>query len=312
MYFVLTVFTTVGFGDISAVTLGEILFVAFTMAVGAVVHSIIISEVIGVVTSNDATKVFVRQKCELMQAFCEHTELSPDTYCDLKSWIECSARHWVSQQFNREEMEHIITGKYMPRSLLGKLPEGLFDGKLIRNRIFTVCRNISSVPPRLPTLVALAVHRSSFDCEEIIYQINDYPFNLFLVIAGTFAYVARPTCRGGVPYLQPTETIRRQPRLSTIKASHSLRGNSKSSILSNGLNATMSTAASLSSASVWKHVQGTKAQSKETFDENLPSLFPFQLFPPGTYFGDVELLLGHPRAAAVRCESEGGEALTLH
>lgn len=43
----------VGFGDIGAVTAGEITYVCFTMVVGAVVHSIIVSEMIGVVTAMD-------------------------------------------------------------------------------------------------------------------------------------------------------------------------------------------------------------------------------------------------------------------
>lgn len=68
MYFVLTVFTTVGFGDMFAVTNGEIVYVCITMGVGAVVHSIIISEVINVVTSSDQMNVFVMKQRELIEA----------------------------------------------------------------------------------------------------------------------------------------------------------------------------------------------------------------------------------------------------
>lgn len=38
-YFVLTVFTTVGFGDMSAFTEAEIGYVCFTMLLGAIVNS---------------------------------------------------------------------------------------------------------------------------------------------------------------------------------------------------------------------------------------------------------------------------------
>ena len=35
MYFVLTVFTTIGFGDICAQTIGEIVYLIFTMMAGS-------------------------------------------------------------------------------------------------------------------------------------------------------------------------------------------------------------------------------------------------------------------------------------
>merc|ERR1719277_1400011 len=53
MYFVLTVFTTVGFGDISAFSVSEIVYAVFTMLIGAVAHSIIMGEMINTLTHSD-------------------------------------------------------------------------------------------------------------------------------------------------------------------------------------------------------------------------------------------------------------------
>lgn len=53
-YFVLTVCTTVGFGDISPFSPYEIVFGIFLMILGAIVNSIIVSEVIAVLTRVDA------------------------------------------------------------------------------------------------------------------------------------------------------------------------------------------------------------------------------------------------------------------
>merc|ERR1719277_2401152 len=58
MYFVLTVFTTVGFGDISAVTSGEIVYVILVMLVGAVVHSIIIGNVINLISEKSEDEMW--------------------------------------------------------------------------------------------------------------------------------------------------------------------------------------------------------------------------------------------------------------
>mmetsp|Transcript_85861 Transcript_85861/g.237841 ORF Transcript_85861/g.237841 Transcript_85861/m.237841 type:complete len:722 (+) Transcript_85861:68-2233(+) len=196
-YFVLTVFTTVGFGDMSAVTTGEIVYVCFIMMVGAIVHSIVISEVINVVTTADQTSAFVTKQMDLIEAFGRHTELDDTSQELMKDWVTFNARSWLSHQYNREEMKQLITGKYMPRWLLGQVPQNLFGGRLLRNQYFSMCGGVAGVPPRLPLLLALAVHRHQFEAGEIVYQRNDMPFNIYLVLDGTFANVARPTPKGG-------------------------------------------------------------------------------------------------------------------
>jgi len=196
-YFVLTVFTTVGFGDMSAVTTIEIVYVCFTMMAGAVMHSIIISEVISIVTSVDQTSAFVNKRVELIESFARHTELNEDVQLMMSDWVKFNAKSWMHIQYDREEMKQLIIGKYMPRWLLGQLPENLFSGRLLQNNFFAVCREVSMVPPRLPLLLSLAVHRHHFEAGEIVYQRNDVPFNIYLVLEGTFANVARPTALGG-------------------------------------------------------------------------------------------------------------------
>ncbi len=61
-YFVLTVFTTVGFGDITPYTDPEILFGMLFMVMGAVVNSIIVSEVINILMRVDVKNGELRYK----------------------------------------------------------------------------------------------------------------------------------------------------------------------------------------------------------------------------------------------------------
>lgn len=76
----------------SAATLGEIVYVCFTMAIGAVAHSIIMGEVINVVTSSDQMNVFVAKQQELIEAFAAHTELDETSEAAMKKWVEMSAK----------------------------------------------------------------------------------------------------------------------------------------------------------------------------------------------------------------------------
>jgi len=292
MYFVLTVFTTVGFGDMFAVTVGEIVYVCITMGIGAVVHSIIISEVISVVMSNDQTNLFLTRQCELVEAFSAHTELSNRSAKHLQHWVSTNAKHWISHKYDREEMKDIITSRSMPRELLGQLPLDLFEGKLVDNRLLTVCDGLCNTPPRLPLLLALSLQKSWFSSGEIIYQVQDFPFSLFLVMSGTFSLVAQPARRGGVSVnLEPAPLRDRQQRKHN---GGGLRGIVKSMPRTLG-------------------AVGKMASTKSQEEEADPSrtVYPYMLYGQGAYFGEVELVQSRPRTATARCESDWGCLLVL-
>jgi len=308
MYFVLTVFTTVGFGDISAGTEVEILYVAFTMLAGAVVHSIIISEVIQVVTSTDKVQEFTDQQLSLVEAYSEHTILPWESQSLLKDEIKYRARtQMTSSTFDKEAMKELITGKNIPRWLLGSLPAKLFGGKLLNNELL---RGDIWVPPRLPCLLAVHLRQSEFEAGEILYQVHDFPFNLFLVIRGTFAYVASPRESGGMD--MALDSVGSTAQLAK-KASPG--GNSRAAIPTpkGGLadptpsRSWLTTARRMSTGHVDEH-----PDSKDSHDQAQATLFPYRLSGCHSYFGDVEIIRSRPRLTTMRCETPLGMALVLH
>jgi len=305
MYFVLTVFTTVGFGDMSAVTVGEIVYVCITMGIGAVVHSIIISEVINVVMSNDQTNLFLKKQCDLVESFCSHTELGGKSRSHLQKWVTANAKHWISHKYDREEMKQIITSRSMPRALLGELPADLFGGRVADNRLMCVFDGLCNTPPRLPLLLALSLQKVFFKEGEIIYQVQDFPFSLYLVTAGTFAFIAKPTRNGGETSLAEATPIR-------ARRHHESRSNRLRTMVK-AMPKTLAEAAKSPAAAVTHLPSGKDAHKKEEEEVEDPrnELFPYVLFGPDTYFGDVEVLLNRPRKASARCESENGCVLVL-
>ncbi|CAE7880041.1 Kcnh7, partial [Symbiodinium microadriaticum] len=76
LYFILTIFTTVGFGDMSAFTTAETLYVDWAMIVGTVVNSIIMSEVITTLTGVDRAQAELNKRYALIKEFSEHARLS--------------------------------------------------------------------------------------------------------------------------------------------------------------------------------------------------------------------------------------------
>lgn len=199
MYFILTVFTTVGFGDIAAVTPGEILYVVFTFLIGAVVHSIIIGEVISAVTRVDERGQFISEQRGLMEKFASHTELGEECVGELQNWVASEATKWMTQKYDKEGVRALLTGRHMYGSLERMIPPLLFKGQFIENRFFSSLptKRIDELPPRLTMLLALNSHRQYFLKMENIYHCQDFSNHIFLVTSGVFAHVGVPKDTGG-------------------------------------------------------------------------------------------------------------------
>lgn len=274
MYFVLTVFTTVGFGDISAITPGEIVYVSFTMLVGCVVHGIIISQVITLVTSADHIEEFVQQQRQLVGAFASHTRLDERVTRRLHDWVRYNASSWVGHHFDRARCKELITTK-LPQGMLELLPSKLFKGHLLKNNYLLMGGTGHDVPAHLPVLMALSMQEATFRGGQIIYKMSDFPSCMFLIQAGTFACIALPTKEGGLnPFLH-----RANFNIDTSGA-----------------------CGSTSHHTLEKTTTGFSNSEKH---------YPYKLFSARSYFGEAEILLGCCRRCTLRCESSSGSVLVL-
>jgi CRP-like cAMP-binding protein len=198
MYFILTVFTTVGFGDMSAVTIGEIVYVVFVMMVGAIVHSIIISEMINLISEVDEDTKWRRTQVSLLEAYSSHAGLDTVTRDRLTGWVNTMPSGRSS--FDPEEMRRLLTSGRMPRKLLGEMPDRLFGGQLQRNKLMRACAQSclgGAMPPRFSLLLSTVLNIRSFKAKDVVFELHDHAFNLFLVMSGTFAYVGEATEAGG-------------------------------------------------------------------------------------------------------------------
>jgi len=235
----------------------------------------------------------------LVEAFAAHTELEDSHLERLRRWVSSNAKYWVAHKYDKAEMRDLITSKLMPRELLGDMPAALFEGRLIGNRFLTICEGIVNMPPRLPMLLALGAQKTTWLETDIIYQAQDYPFNLFLVLSGTFAYVAQPTAQGGYSYVPksavaPKAAFTHAPKLTAMSK---VRGAFGGGDLPE------------SGPMVRHHSPPSDAPPPDAHSS--PSMHPFVWFGFGAYFGEEELFEVVPRKATSRCESMGGELLTI-
>lgn len=288
VYFILTVFFTIGFGDIVPVATSEVCFVIIIMIMGTVAHSVIMSEMISTLTSMGKEEAEIGKQMELVQMFAKHSGIDKRLMDFMSNCIKVNARG-MNQDTDKSEFRRLLTSSLLPRAIVGMLPEHLFNGHLLPNEIFrprgaspfanrvqhvhgNPMPSVSNPPPRLPLLVAAACQCRVFEGKEVLHYTVDQALSLYIVLKGTFANVAKPDPAGGLAALPPAA-------VAMADVGHFTTGLS---------------------------VTATSANGRQ-------HLFPYQLFGQSSYFGEYELLMGGvPRAACARCESEeGGTALVL-
>lgn len=189
------VFLAFGVADIG-MSYMEMVFCLSTMTFGAIVNSIIISEVIGIVTSKDEVQQVINKQLCLIETFAAHTSLDQETMRSVKTEIAWRVKsRALHASFDKHDMQELLTSEYVPRWLLSRMQEGLFGGELLRNEFV---HGVKASPPRMVPLLAVHVQRSDFCKGEIVYEMSEFAMSVFLVLNGTFAYVGRPGPGGGM------------------------------------------------------------------------------------------------------------------
>ncbi|CAK0850331.1 unnamed protein product [Prorocentrum cordatum] len=198
-YFVLTVFTTVGFGDMSAMTTGEIGYVSFTMIIGLVVNSIVIGEVINLVSEVDLDTRWRKQQAELLEAYGQHACLSAESVEQLTNFVHKLGTK--GRTYNDAAVRKLMTTEAIPRKLLGAIPGQLFNGLLIENKLMAACTRSCPggvMPPRFAILLSTMLKSQRFSSGDMVYQEGDNSFSLYLVLTGTFSFVGEAHEDGGM------------------------------------------------------------------------------------------------------------------
>merc|ERR1719460_2842883 len=77
VYLVLTIFTTVGFGDIFPVHIPELAYVMFLELLGTVVQSVIVSEMIQILTNVDEAASLLKNRLVCLRTFGDKAGINP-------------------------------------------------------------------------------------------------------------------------------------------------------------------------------------------------------------------------------------------
>jgi len=272
VYFVVTTFTTVGFGDIHGQKPAELVYAGGLMMLGTIINAMVMGNVLNILTGVDRMEDFFREQDQVVQDFASHARLDSNIKAKLSEWASRSASS--DSRFDKVKMTRILESGAIPSSVLEMLPPQLFEGRLIHNNLLIPSSSVMlDVPPRLPVLLAISMTMVHLKFPEIVYSMYEMPQHLYLVHSGTFAHVGLPTPQGGVD-CAAREREEYSPALSSLGAS--------------------------------------QGPNRSTNRKPAMELFPYRLCSARSYFGDSEIFAGNLRTSTTRCESQKGELLIIN
>ena len=135
MHYIFTVVTTVGFGDISPVGKAEIIYTAIIMFVGVVINSVIVGEVISIVSRLDTVQIHIDARRSCVYSFLQSAGIPDKPSRKVLHWSEFYTRKeyaagGLSERFGakeRAEFQQLVWA--MPEDILQDMTSTAFDGE---------------------------------------------------------------------------------------------------------------------------------------------------------------------------------------
>lgn len=192
VYFTITVFTSVGFGDMSGTTIGEMAFLVFLMTIGTILNSVIAGEIIGMIMRSSEYDEWFCQQQMLVDQMLQHFEMEDsETAYKITYWMHSSQVKKVDSQLG--DVKKILTSGVFPTKFQEQLALEAFDGALLKNGfVQIILDNVDHVPRRLVLFLALSGFKRGYEKGEEVYKAKEHPWNLYLVFGGVFAEVHCP------------------------------------------------------------------------------------------------------------------------
>lgn len=178
LYFAVTVLTTVGFGDINAFTVAEMVLVIFWMLLGIAFYSILVGTLSSVISTLDIKASLVNARMSEVEKFSQDFKIPSNIVKKMKNFIRTQQNHETIS-----DKEKICFIEEMPVELKFRVALEMFDGAASKIKMFSTQDKIfvSDIVPRLELMKSEPM--------EIIYEKNEFAENIYFIAEGRVNYV---------------------------------------------------------------------------------------------------------------------------
>jgi hypothetical protein len=198
MHYIFTVITTVGFGDISPTGRSMIIYTVVTMFIGVIINSVIVGEVISIVSRLDSVQIHIDARKMCVHSFLSSAGIRDRSARKVLHWSEFYTRKEYAagglegDRFGPRERQEFQTLVWaMPEELLDNLTVDMFAGEFKRN-LFFLHANISHMCVPLLLGAQLRTPRP-YATGDFVYEHGSMPLAVYFISKGIAAHVAVPT-----------------------------------------------------------------------------------------------------------------------
>jgi len=164
IYFSLTVVTTVGFGDITSVTVFEKILTCLWMIIGVAFYSFVISNLSSIISSMDVSSTILEKKIETLNEFSKKLQLPDYLYLRIKKVYEEN-----NQQYYIQDESQVLED--LPYNLKVEILFHINHGK-INSIVFFLDRSINLVVDIISKWKHIC-----YDAFEFLYLNDESPFD---------------------------------------------------------------------------------------------------------------------------------------
>ena len=175
LYFTIATMLTVGYGDISPVSLEERIFAIFIMLLGGGVFGYTLNSIAGIIQSLEDEKSKIRRKIHSTARYMQQQGINKEVQSEVKKYLDFMLD--LDNQDKRSEKEIL---RLLPDHLKNKVDEQMNLKFVNENKILKATFS-EKVTQRISSRVETRVCSSG----ELIYGSNDCDFSVFFILKGT-------------------------------------------------------------------------------------------------------------------------------
>ena len=178
LYFICTVLTTVGFGDIYPVTVIEKIIAMTWMVYGIGFYSFVVGNLSSVLSSLDQKQAFINEKLKLIQIFAEETQLPQKISIEISNQVKQAL---LATSLNDEERVSLV--QKLSKGLRFEIANLMYN-KAISGITFFNTKDESFVSDIVPMLNYLRAPRKS-----LIYKKHQYADEIYFIRTGKVCFI---------------------------------------------------------------------------------------------------------------------------
>lgn len=178
LYFTFTVITTVGFGDIYAYTLTEMVICMILMLFGISFYSFLVGTLSSLISSIDAKAIRISAKLDFLEKFCKENFIPESVFRTMKKFTKSNGEYELMEEEKRLE---IIS--HMPKDKRYEIVMGMF-GELPKKVFFFQEQSISLIIDIVPRL-----NLKLTNVNEFVYKKGEHPTGIYFIAKGRVSFL---------------------------------------------------------------------------------------------------------------------------